>query len=91
MMILRGLVLILKIGFAIGCVVGGIMLFPIWYEVCGFVKDMILAIAPGLDSLMTLYLNFFPYLSLFLMGLAVYIGFIKLLDNIAGSGDEGLD
>ena len=94
MMILRSLVLMIKIGFAIGCVVGAIMIFPIWYDVCEAVTAMLVAAiwwGEEMGGLMTMFLSFFPYLSVFLIGLAVYIGFCRLLDSATGGSGGDID
>ena len=94
MIILHGMVLIIKVGFAVGCVVGGLMIFPTWYGVCETVTTMLadaIWYEEPISASITMFLNFFPYLSIFLISLAVYIGFIKLLDSMSGSSSGGLD
>lgn len=95
MIIARGLIMMVKIAFAIGCLVGAIMIFPTWYGVCETVVVVIeeaIYYGEEMGSLTAMFLNFFPYLSVFFIGLAMYIGFSRLLDNATGgSRREDLD
>ena len=95
MIIARGLIMMIKIAFAVGCVVGAIMIFPIYYEVCDTVVTLLVDaiwMGEGMGALMTMFLSFFPYLSIFLIGLGMYIGLCRLLDSATGgSGREDLD
>jgi len=88
MVLLRGLLIVLKVGVAVGCILLGFLLFPTWYDVCKVVSDLILSIAPGLDTAMVMFLNIFPYLSIFLICLGLYIAFVRAMDKIAGSSDD---
>jgi len=93
MMIARGLVMMVRVGFAIGCIVGGIMVFPIWYEVCETLVTMLEGIiwfGEEMDAITSLFLTVFPYLSIFFVGLAFYIGFSKLLNNATGESKDDL-
>jgi len=94
MIILRGMTLIIKVGFAIGCVVGAIMIFPTWYDVCETIQAILVDVAwieGGMPALTDFIITVFPYLSVFLIGLAMYIGFSKLLDSATGGSKDNLD
>jgi len=70
------------------------MIFPAWYGVCETVHDIIVGAtwaAGGISTFVDLLFVFFPYLSVFLVGLAMYIGFGKLLDGATGGSKDNLD
>ena len=86
--------MMLRAVFAIGCVVGGIMIFPAWYSVCEtivLILEEAIWFGEGMDSTLALFLTFFPYLSIFFISLAMYIGFSKLLDSATGGSKDNLD
>lgn len=94
MIIARGMLMMLRIAFAIICVVGVIMVFPIWFSVCDTILTLLVS-AIGLGEEMgtmgTMFLAVFPYGSLFIVGLAFYIGLTRLLDGATGSGGSKED
>jgi len=86
--------MMLRAGFAIGCAVGAIMIFPTWYSVCEtivLILEEAIWFGEGMDSTLSLFLTVFPYLSIFFVGLVMYIGFGKLLDSATGGGKDNLD
>jgi len=90
MMIVGALMLAVKVGLAIGIVVGCILIFPTWYGVCASIVTMledVIWMGESMDALTSIFLTVFPYVSIFLLGLGVYIGFIKLMGK-AGSDNE---
>lgn len=92
MMIVGALMLMAKVAFAVGCVVGSIMIFPTWYGVCETIQGILeeaLWLDGGMPALIDFLFTLFPYLSVFLIGLGVYIGFIKLMGK-ASSDNEVL-
>jgi len=92
MMIVGALMLMVKVGLAIGIVVGCLLIFPTWYSVCEtivLILESAIWRAEGMDSLTAMFLAVFPYMSIFLIGLGVYIGFIRLMGK-ASSNDEVL-
>jgi len=94
MMIARGIIMMFRAAFAVGCVVGAIMIFPTWYGICETVHDIIVEatwLVGGITPLVDLLLVVFPYLSVFLIGLAMYIGFGKLIDGVTGGSKDNLD
>lgn len=84
MLVLHGFLNILKVVAAVGCVVIGILIFPMWYDVCTFLHDFVISFVPELDGLTDLFLTVFPFVSLLIIILGLYIGFLRLTGSFSG-------
>jgi len=93
MIIARGLLVVVKVGMAIGCVVLAFLMFPYWYDICAIASEVIVDTlwfsGADLDAFMSGFLSIFPYLFAFLIWLGVYIVGVRMLDKMTNPGGEG--